>query len=125
MNFIDKALSEITNGEDFVQAMADIYEHSEVRKEFGNLPSWIQNIITVIDYDTELAMHGLDFKSYKTVIEALTDMGLIEEAKVLTAFENDSSQENTDIYYYNLALNNDYESFWDKVYSYADQNIKR
>ena len=105
MNFIDKALSEITNGEDFVQAMADIYEHAEVRKEFGNLPSWIQNIITVIDYDT--------------------DMGLIEEAKVLTAFENDSSQENTDIYYYNLALNNDYESFWDKVYSYADQNIKR
>ena len=50
MNFIDKALSEITNGEDFVQAMADIYEHAEVRKEFGNLPSWIQNIITVIDY---------------------------------------------------------------------------
>ena len=118
MNFIDKALSEITNGEDFVQAMADIYEHAEVRKEFGN-------IITVIDYDTELAMNGLDFKSYKNVIEALTDMGLIEEAKVLTAFENDSSQENTDIYYYNLALNNDYESFWDKVYSYADQNIKR
>ena len=49
MNFIDKALSEITNGEDFVQAMADIYEHAEVRKEFGNLLSWIQNIITVID----------------------------------------------------------------------------
>lgn len=107
------------------QCKADIYEHAEVRKEFGNLPSWIQNIITVIDYDTELAMNGLDFKSYKNVIEALTDMGLIEEAKVLTAFENDSSQENTDIYYYNLALNNDYESFWDKVYSYADQNIKR
>ena len=32
MNFIDKALSEITNGEDLVQAMADIYEHAEVRK---------------------------------------------------------------------------------------------
>ena len=29
MNFIDKALSEITNGEDFVQAMADIYEHAD------------------------------------------------------------------------------------------------
>ena len=27
MNFIDKALSEITNGEDFVQAMADIYKN--------------------------------------------------------------------------------------------------
>ena len=31
MNFIDKALEELTNGEDFVQAMADIYEHTEVR----------------------------------------------------------------------------------------------
>ena len=67
----------------------------------------------------------MNLKFISIVIEALTDMGLIEEAKVLTAFENDSSQENTDIYYYNLALNNDYESFWDKVYSYADQNIKR
>lgn len=33
MNFIDKALEEITNGEDFVQAMADIYEHTEVREK--------------------------------------------------------------------------------------------
>ena len=125
MNFIEQALKDLTNGEAFVQAMADIYEYPEVRETLKDYPLWIRNIIAVIDYDTELAMNGLDFKSYKNVIEALTDMGLIEEAKVLTAFENDSSQENTDIYYYNLALNNDYESFWDKVYSYADQNIKR
>ena len=51
MNFIDKALEEITNGEDFVQAMADIC-------------------------------------------------------------------------YFKLVLNNDYESFWNRVYSYADKNIK-
>jgi hypothetical protein len=69
MNFIDKALSEITNGEDFVQAMADIYEHAEVRKEFGNLPSWIQNIITVIDYDTELAMNGLDLNLIRMLLK--------------------------------------------------------
>ena len=125
MNFIEQALKDLTNGEAFVQAMAYIYEYPEVRETLKDYPLWIRNIIAVIDYDTELAMNGLDFKSYKNVIEALTDMGLIEEAKVLTAFENDSSQENTDIYYYNLALNNDYESFWDKVYSYADQNIKR
>ena len=125
MNFIEQALKDLTNGEAFVQAMADIYEYPEVRETLKDYPLWIRNIIAVIDYDTELAMNGLDFKSYKNVIEALTDMGLIEEAKVLTAFKNDSSQENTDIYYYNLALNNDYESFWDKVYSYADQNIKR
>ena len=115
MNFIDKALSEITNGEDFVQAMADIYEHSEVRSELRKFPSWIRNIITVIDYDTELSMNGLDFKSYKNVIEALNDIGLIEEADALIAFERDSSQEGADIYYSKLALNNDYEAFWNKV----------
>lgn len=78
MNFIDKALEEITNGEDFVQAMADIYEHTEVREKLDKFPSWIRNIITVIDYDTELSMNGLDFKSYRNVIDALTDMGLTE-----------------------------------------------
>ena len=31
-------------------------------------------------------MNGLDFKSYKNVIEALTDMGLIEEAKSTNRF---------------------------------------
>ena len=57
MNFIDKALAEFTNGEDFVQKMADIYEYPEVREELANYPTWIRNIITVIDYDTELAVH--------------------------------------------------------------------
>ena len=52
MNFIDKALEEITNGEDFVQAMAEIYEHTEVREKLDKFPAWIRNIITVIDYDT-------------------------------------------------------------------------
>ena len=87
MNFIDKALSEITNGEDFVQAMADIYEHAEVRKEFGNLPSWIQNIITVIDYDTELAMNWFrSLNLIRMLLKLSTDMGLIEEAKSTNRF---------------------------------------
>ena len=124
MNFIDKALEEIKNGEDFVQAMADIYEHTEVREKLDKFPSWIRNIITVIDYDTELSMNGLDFKSYRNVIDALTDMGLTEEAEVLITFEKKPSQEEADICYSKLAINNDYDAFWNKVYSYADENIK-
>lgn len=124
MNFIDKALEKITNGEDFVQAMADIYEHTEVREKLDKFPSWIRNIITVIDYDTELSMNGLDFKSYRNVIDALTDMGLTEEAEVLITFEKKPSQEEADICYSKLAINNDYDAFWNKVYSYADENIK-
>ena len=44
MNFIDKALTEFINGEDFVQKMADIYEYPEVREELANYPTWIRNM---------------------------------------------------------------------------------
>ena len=120
MNFIDKALAEFTNGEDFVQKMADIYEYPEVREELANYPTWIRNIITVIDYDTELAMDGLEFKSYRNVIDALTT-----EAQVLIELESDMSQDGIDSCYSKLALNNDYEAFWDKIYLYADKNMKQ
>ena len=123
MNFIDHAISEITNGEDFVQTMADIYEHPELRDELEKYSLWIQNIITIIDYDTELGMDGLDLKSYADVIEVLNEIGLIEEAEILRDYNNDISEENADKCYERLAINNDYDAFWDKVYAYADENI--
>lgn len=123
MNFIDHAISEITNGEDFVQTMADIYEHPELRDELEKYPLWIQNIIAVIDYDTELGMDGLDLKSYADVVTVLDEIGLIEEAEVLRDYNNDISEENADKCYERLAINNDYDAFWDKVYAYADENI--
>lgn len=125
MNFIDKALAGFTNGEDFVQKMADIYEYQEVREELANYPTWIRNIITVIDYDTELAMDGLEFKSYRNVIDALADIGVTTEAQALIELEGDVSQDGIDSCYSKLALNNDYEAFWDKLYSYADKNMKK
>ena len=125
MNFIDKAMAEVTNGEDFVQKMADIYEYQEVREELANYPTWIRNIITVIDYDTELAMDGLEFKSYRNVIDALADIGVTTEAQALIELEGDVSQDGIDSCYSKLALNNDYEAFWDKIYSYADKNMKK
>lgn len=123
MNFIDHAISVITNGEDFVQAMADIYEYPEVRDELEKYPSWIKNIITIIDYDTELGMDGLDLKSYADVVKVLNEIGLIEEAGVLRDYDNDISKENAEKCYERLAINNDYDAFWNKVYVYADENI--
>lgn len=125
MNFIDKAMAEVTNGEDFVQKMADIYEYQEVREELANYPTWIRNIITVIDYDTELAMDGFEFKSYRNVIDVLTDIGVTTEAQALIELEGDVSQDGIDSCYSKLALNIDYEAFWDKLYSYADKNMKK
>ena len=54
MNFIDIALKTINNGEDFVQAMADKYSNPEV--DLNQYPGWIKNILTLIDYDSELQM---------------------------------------------------------------------
>ena len=123
MNFIDHAISEITNGEDFVQAMADIYEYPEVRGELEKYSLWIKNIITIIDYDTELGMDGLDLKSYADVVTVLDEIGLIEEAEVLRDYNNDISEENAEKCYERLAINNEYDAFWDKVYVYANKNI--
>ena len=123
MNFIDHAISEITNGEDFVQTMADIYEHPELRDELEKYSLWIQNIITIIDYDTELGMDGLDLKSYADVVKVLDEIGLIEEAGVLRDYDKDMSEENAEKCYERLAINNDYDVFWNKVYVYADENI--
>lgn len=52
-------------------------------------------------------------------------MGLTEEAEVLITFLKKTSQEEADICYSKLAINNDYDAFWNKVYSYTDENIKR
>lgn len=65
MNYIDIALKTINNGEDFVQTMADKYSNPEV--ELKQYLDWIKNILTLIDYDTELQMDGLDFKSDKNL----------------------------------------------------------
>ena len=122
MNFIDHAISEITNGEDFVQAKTDIYEYPEVRGELEKYPLWIKNIIAVIDCDTELGMDGLDLKSYADAVKVFDEIGLIEEAEVLRDYDNDISEENADKCYERLAINNDYDAFWDKVYVCIDEN---
>ena len=60
MNFIDKAFAQNLKGDDFLQAMADIYSEPEVYKELKKYPRFVADIITVIDYDTALQMDGLD-----------------------------------------------------------------
>ena len=109
MNFIDDALKNKDSGEGFVQAMADIYEHSDIRDELVNYPKWIRNIITIIDYDTDLQMERLDFKSYDNEITALKDVGLMEEAEALLLLNSGSTDEDIESVYSKLAINNNYD----------------
>ena len=89
MNFIDHVISEITNGEDFVQVINDIYEYLEIRSELEKYPSWIKNTIAIIDCDTELGMDGLNLKSYADAVKVFDEIGLIEEAEVLRGYERE------------------------------------
>lgn len=93
MKFIDDVISEITNGEDFVQVINDIYEYLEIRSELEKYPSWIKNTIAVIDSITGLVMDGLDLKSYGDAVKVFDEIGLIEEAEVLRGCDNDIRRE--------------------------------
>lgn len=123
MTFIDEALKNCHSGEEFVQAMASVYEYPEVRKHLKDYPEWIQNIITIIDYDTDLQMEGLECKSYHDVVRALRVMGLDDEAETLLIVSQSSTDETIAICTDKLALYNDYEAFWNQVFLYAEKNL--
>lgn len=136
MNFIDKAFAQNLKGDDFLQAMADIYSEPEVYKELKKYPRFVADIINVIDYDTTLQMDGLDdvisgnlSNRYAEIINSLENFGAKDEADVLKTAKKlyvlyDGSYDKE----YNnlnsrLALNNDYDGFWDMVRAYIDRNL--
>ena len=125
MNFIDEALNNCQDGEELVQALADIYKHPDVRNKLNEYPEWINDIIVIIDYDTNLQMEGLDFKTYEQEIKALNNLGIVEEARILSHINEASSDKEIEESYNQLALNNDYDEFWNIVYSFADKNLKK
>ncbi|MCI8491251.1 MAG: hypothetical protein HFJ04_13600 [Lachnospiraceae bacterium] len=59
MNFIGKAFDNDLYGDDFLQAMADIYLESEVWQVLNQYPQFVRDIMLFIDYDTAIQMEGL------------------------------------------------------------------
>lgn len=132
MNFIDKALENKDNlsNDDFLQAMADIYNEPEVREIMDKYPQYIQNVIYIIDYDTELQMEGLEgvlegslSKVYNEIYSALMTCGATKEADILKLakqlnLDNDDDYEQLEKLEGQTALNNDYDSFWNLVKEY-------
>ena len=138
MNFIDKALADKLTGDDFLQAMADIYSESEVRDILPQYPSFITDVIAIIDYDTALNMDGLsdiiaDYgnsqEQLEPILTALEHCGLQEEADILreakTLWNTDEEQYEKicDSFADRLVLFNDTDRFWDSVRAYIDTNL--
>ena len=89
MNFIHRALAQgrRLSDDDFLQAMADIYKEPQVWQELDRYPQYVQDVIYVIDYDTEVQMEGLDACAVsprvEQYIQALLNCGAVSEAEIL------------------------------------------
>lgn len=134
MNFIDKAFENKLHGDDFLQAMTDIYSDYEVREILDRYPQFVKDVILIIDYDSEIQMEGLDevingnFRGQlPEIMQALDNCGANHEADVLRqakAMTLEEYKENYDALCDKLAINNDYDGFWDLVRSYIDASLQ-
>ena len=141
MNFIDTALANQCNlsDDDFLQAMAGIYHEPEVWKILYKYPQYIQDVIYLIDYDTELQMEGLESvvngpmsENYDKIHTALLNCGALEEAHILEEarhlnidsddYDDDDYYEQIEILESRVALHNDYDHFWDLVRNYIGKS---
>ena len=133
MNFIDRAFKDNLKGDEFLQAMADIYSETEVREILYKYPQFVRDVILIIDYDTEIQMDGLDNVIYgdfgeqlPEIIQALDNCGANYEADVLREAREMSVEEydeNYDSLCEKLALHNDCDAFWDLVRKYIDASL--
>ena len=140
MNFIHRALAQgrRLSDDDFLQAMADIYKEPQVWQELDRYPQYVQDVIYVIDYDTEVQMEGLDACAVSPRVEqyiqallncgAVSEAGLLKRAKRLTDSDSDYEDEAVDAemekLYRQIALNQNYEEFWDLVRGYIGRERK-
>ncbi|MCD8170764.1 MAG: hypothetical protein LUE94_15925, partial [Clostridiales bacterium] len=124
------------SGDDFLQAMADIYSEPEVYRILNQYPPFVADVISIIDYDTALQMDGLDdiisgnlSSRYAEILNALKQCGAEQEADILKHAKElyDSDEDGYNEEYDNLnsqiALHNDYNGFWDIVRAYIDKNL--
>ena len=138
MNFIDRALAQgdALDADDFLQAMADIYKEPQVWQELDRYPQYIQDIIHIVDYDTEVQMEGLDACAAsphaEQYIQALLNCGAAAEAEILKRArelslsdpddEDEAVDAEMDILYQQIALNQDYDAFWNLVRGYIERS---
>ena len=140
MNFIDRALAqgESLTPDDFLQAMADIYKEPQVWRELDRYPQYVRDVIYIIDYDTEVQMEGLDACAAspraEQYIRALLNCGAVAEAELLKRAkaladsgpdgEDEAFDAELESLYRQIALNQNYEEFWDLVRGYIGRERK-
>ena len=140
MNFIDRALAQGDGltPDDFLQAMADIYKEPQVWQALDRYPQYVRDVIYIIDYDTEVQMEGLDACAASPCAEqyicALLNCGAVSEAELLKrakaladsdpSYKDEAFDAELESLYRQIALNQNYEEFWDLVRGYIGRERK-
>lgn len=133
MNFIDKALKNHLECDDFLQEITNIYSYSEIRNVIKNYPQFVADAIAIIDYDTDLSMDGdifvNDSDKFSSIITALHHCGIDNDVKILQKL-NDLFNNNEDIFwnenddlYSKLLWNTDIDRFWILVKNYISRSL--
>lgn len=122
INFIEEILTNINSlrAEKIIENMAEIYNIPIDKEDLVKYPQFIQDIIFIIDYDTELSMNGiLGFLKNSTnkylpqTITALKNIGAYTDVEVLKKISSFDTYKNI----------NDIESLSEKIYLYNDFDI--
>ena len=140
MNFIDRALAQgdALDADGFLQAMADIYKEPQVWQLLDRYPNYILYIINIDDYYTVWQMVGLDACAasprVEQYIQALLNCGAVSEAEILkrakkltdsdSDYEDEAVDAEMEKLYRQIALNQNYEEFWDLVRGYIGRERK-
>lgn len=92
----------------------------------------MRDVITIIDYDTTLQMEGLEEVIWGSMesqlpqlLVALERCGANHEADILCKAREltEEQEEEFENLNHELALRNDYDSFWDLVRNYIDKAL--
>lgn len=135
MNFIDTALKNHLECDDFLQEIAvNIYSHSEIRDIIVNYPQFVADAIAIIDYDTNLSMDGdifvNDSDKFPNIIIALHNCGIDNDVVILKKlqdlYNNDDDNfwsEQGDNLYSELMWNKEIDRFWLLVKNYINHSL--
>ena len=138
MNFIDRALAQGDGltPDDFLQAMADIYREPQVWQALDRYPQYVGVVIHISDYDPVVPLVGGDACGARPraeqYIRALLNCGAVAEAELLKRAkeladsgpdgEDEAFDAELESLYRQIALNQDYEGFWDLVRWYIERS---
>ena len=120
MNLIDKVINNLhtLSADDVIEALTKIYDEPIERAELDKYPQFIQDIIFIIDFDTELSMEGIG-----GVLEnSIADKIIIALRNIHADSDADLLQKIVDIYDGNLE-NETIDKLADQLYLYSSLDI--